>query len=75
MIPPPTLAGYSLGGGGAISYQLNMAGLAAAPMILGIGVGPQINFWQGTAAGMVTVNNTNFTNTSEIGGRVSYVFA
>jgi hypothetical protein len=45
-------------------------------MILGIGViGPQINLWQGTAAGMVTVNNTNFTNTSEIGGRISYVFA
>ena len=76
VIPSPTLAGYSLGGGGATSYQLNMAGLAAAPMILGIGVvGPQINLWQGTAAGMVTVNNTNFTNTSEIGGRVSYVFA
>jgi hypothetical protein len=73
-LPDVTAAGYSLGNGTGGAYAINMAGLTS-PIVGNIGVGPIVNLYDYGATGITSLEDTNFTNTSEIALRVSYMTA
>jgi hypothetical protein len=73
-LPPVTTAAYSLGNGSGGVYALNMSGLTS-PIVGVVGIGPLINLFDYGATGIVSTDATNFTNTSEIALRVSYMTA
>lgn len=69
-----SVAGAGASGGGALSYAANMAALSG-PVFATIAAGgtTKFNLYQNTAAGFVTVDDTNFNNNSAIYGTLMYV--
>lgn len=68
-------AAFQTGGGGIATASANMAGLAAAPIILNgvVGGAPGvIQLLQQGAAATAALTDANFTNTSSISGQVSF---
>jgi hypothetical protein len=73
-LPDVTSAGYSLGNGSACAYALGMGSLSG-PIVGAVGLGPVVNLFQYGATGIASITDANFTNSSEIALRVSYMVA
>lgn len=71
---PFALNGSPFGGsgGGMINFSLNMSALTAAPMMLSIAAGQQLNIYQQTATGLNAVTDGNITNTTQLHGTFEY---